>query len=142
MHDGLRIFKVKYQKTTDKTVHVIQINLHEGKFFITKVLKDANKWNGLDIDISVTGAAILWGTDAATRLKYVDISESTPPTTKEKRKNKRNPQNWSIVIKKRKNVTLEKLMKSKIEKGEIIAKKPNKVIKPLCVQLCKKKCNN
>ena len=56
----------------------------------------------------MTGAAILWRTDAITRLKFVDISESygteaTPPTKREKRKqHKRNPQNWNIVVKKKK----------------------------------------
>ena len=43
MHDGYKIFKAKYQKTKDETVHGHQINQNEDRFFITKVLKDANK---------------------------------------------------------------------------------------------------
>ena len=71
-------------------VHGREINFKEGRFFITKVLKDANKWKGFDVDTTVTGAAILWNTDAVIRMKFADVSESsgteaTPPTKRHKK---------------------------------------------------------
>ena len=90
MAEGFKIFKGKYQKTSDKTVHGREINFKEGRFFITKVLKDANKWKGFDVDTTVTGAAILWNTDAVIRMKFADVSESsgteaTLPTKRHKK---------------------------------------------------------
>ena len=104
MAEGLKIFKGKYQKASNKTVHGREINFKEGRFFITKVLKDANKWKGFDVDTTVTGAAILWNTDAVIRMKFLDVSESsgteaTPPTKRDVKKQKQNPEKWKIYVK-------------------------------------------
>ena len=101
MAEGFKIFKEKYQKTSDKTVHGREINFKEGRFFITKVLKDANKWKWFDVDRTITGAAILWNTDVVIRMKFVDVSESsgtqaTPSTKRDAKKRKWNPEKWKI----------------------------------------------
>lgn len=105
MAEGFKIFKGKYQKTSDKTVHGREINFKEGRFFITKVLKDANKWKGFDVDTTVTGAAILWNTDAVIRMKFADVSESSgteanPPTKRDIKKKNEIQKNGKSKLKK------------------------------------------
>ena len=111
---GIKIFKAKFQKTDDKTVHGKEINDSKGRFFITKVLTNASKWHAFDMDTNVTGAAILWSTTDIIRMKLVDVSESsgteaTPPTQREKKKKKRNPELWKTAVKKKKTEQWQRL---------------------------------
>ena len=57
------------EKCTDKKIK------HNKRRLFSQVLKDANKWEGFNIDTTIAGAAILWSTTAVIRLKFVNVSE-------------------------------------------------------------------
>ena len=71
MNNGARISKTKrkmIQKCIDKKSNTIR-----GDF--SHVLKDANKWEGFNINTTIAGVAILWSKTAIIRLKFVNVSE-------------------------------------------------------------------
>lgn len=143
--NGLKAFKAKFQKTTDKTVHGKEMNENEGRFFITKVLKDANKWGEFDVDRHQVGSAILWNTLSIMKMRYAvtDSSgtEATPPSKRDTKKRKRNPEKWKSAVKKQKLNSGEGY-EFKNKKGEITSSKPKKAMKPPCEEKCRKKCTN
>ena len=69
MSNGKKIFKAKYQKTTDKIVHGVEMKENDARFFITKVLKSASSWKDFDVDKHAAGGAILWSTKAIIKMR-------------------------------------------------------------------------
>ena len=79
------------------TIHGKRIEKGEGRFFITKVLKDARVWKELNTDKMFAGSPISW--------KLLDVSRnrvSTYPTVLQTKKVKQKESEWQINVKKAK----------------------------------------
>ena len=49
------IFKAKYEETTSETVHGVKMKETQARFFITKILAGASKWEDFDLDTMCGG---------------------------------------------------------------------------------------
>ena len=58
--EGKEIFKATFDSNETDTVHGVPVQEGEGRFFITKVLRGAIKWDSFDSDTMSEGAPILW----------------------------------------------------------------------------------
>ena len=141
---GLDIFKATYQKVTDSSeqVHGIPISENESRFFITKVLKDARSWKEFDFDKMDMGSAILWDKNCVKRItqaRPTSGTEMSTPIVLEKKKRKRNEEQWQSNIKKAKLASGEGYVIEGKRKGKEAIKK-KVTLKPPCDGTCRKQC--
>ena len=74
--NGKDIFKAKFKKTPLGTmVHGQELDADSGRFFILKILKDANNWKKFDVDKHCVGAPIKWDIKNVRQSKQKNISE-------------------------------------------------------------------
>ena len=94
-HLGKDVFKGTFHVIDDKFVHGKELDENHGRFFISKVLKDANRWKSFNPELHCVGAAVMW--------KLVDKlgTEATYATPLIGRKRKRNEGKWQVKMKKK-----------------------------------------
>lgn len=146
-HLGKDVFKGTFSATEDKFVHGKELDKFHGRFFITKVLKDAGKWKNFDADVHIVGAPVMWKLSSINRMMRTPFSqlgtEATNATPLAARKRKKNPDNWNTT--KRKNaVNLgEKFIWKKRNGEEKVHGRERKVdLEKRCSDSCKKECKN
>ena len=139
------VLKAKYDAEAS-VVHGVEIKEGEGRFFITKILRAAAKWDNFDIETMSEGAAILWNKkDIKQRSSQINSNQGTEanaPTPLAEIKRKRHPEEWK-VNKKRKAVNSGKEFNYTVKtksKGEITKAVKEKVMKPPCNENCRLKC--
>ena len=144
LHEKFEVFKAKYEKSNPGTaVHGITIQEDEGRFFITKVMRNVIKWKDFDADVMCEGAAILWKKSDIKRRNGVDVNigtEALHPTPRLERKRKRQPEKWEKnEAKKAKNSGKEFTRKRWKDGKAYISTVKRKELKPPCI--CKRfKC--
>ena len=128
--DNIEIFKARFENIdqTSTTVHGVPLKDGEGRFFITKILRGAKKWDAFDEDRMSPGAAISWDKTHLKRRSAVVVTsqgtEAKPPTPLEKRKRKRNPEEWK-----------------KVKKQKLVNAGQGKELKPPCGPKCRLRCH-
>ena len=148
MNNDSEVFKAKYEETEVGTeVHGRTLKEGEGRFFITKVMRNAvNKWTDFDPDTMCVGAPILWQKDKTKRSGPVTVSamgtEAKNATPLETRKRKRKPELWKKNKRKTAvNHGYEFEDKRKKLDGSIVTKNVKKrEMKPPCKESCRFKC--
>ena len=98
-YDGYNMFKARYEKTDEgTTIHGVQKRVNQERFFISKVLKDVSRWNGVDVDTTCIGAPVLWDISCLQKYRQVSVpkpgTEAKHPIVLGDRKRKRNSETW------------------------------------------------
>ena len=100
LYDKIKVFSAKYEKTSPEatTVHGITLQKDEGRFFITKVMRNVSKWKEFDVDRMQEGAPVKWKiSDIMRKNSAVNIDTGTEArfaTPRSTRKRKRQPEKW------------------------------------------------
>ena len=114
------VLKAKYDAEAS-VVHGVEIKEGEGRFFITKILRAAAKWDNFDIETMSEGAAILWNKKAikqrSGQINSKQGTEANAPTPLTEIKRKKHPKEWKVKDKV-KNLTtqLKQNQKEKLPK--------------------------
>lgn len=145
LRNNIKMFSGKYEKTDPgkTTVHGNILQENEGRFFITKVMRNVSKWKDFDVDVMTVGAPILWKKSELMRKNSaVDVTigtEARNPTARFERKRKRQPEKWQRnKLKKAKN-SGEGFSRKRFKDGQsYISTTKKKEMKPACK--CKRKC--
>ena len=144
INDNTQVLKAKFDGEAF-TVHGVEVAEGEGRFFITKILHGAKKWDQFDIDTMSEGAAIMWNKKATKRTRTISSSDqdtaASTPTPLEKKKRKRQPEIWKVNRK--------KMAVNSGQKFQYVVKSKNgvkthtikeKESKPPCSDKCQLKC--
>ena len=150
--NGKDLFKAWYEKCSIETmVHGEMIGEGNGRFFITRVLKDAKEWSQFDEDKHVKGAAIKWSFLTSRKRKrkafVAQGTESKSPTPLQRRNKKMTPTKLKCVQRKLRlnegkgfTYKVGRNLKGR-KKGDVIKERPAKKIGSSCNDSCKKKCS-
>ena len=143
-HLGKDVFKASYQHTSDTTVHGQTLDKEHGRFYITKALKDANRWKAFNVDKHCVGAAVMWHLKNVWRMMRKPFSEfgteaafATPLVG---RRRKRNETEWQKNKKKR--ITNSGIQFDwKRRKGVVQQFGCERKVGDRCQDTCRKQCN-
>ena len=141
MKIGKRIFTATYNVNSETTtIHGKRNEKGEGRFFITKILKDARVWKEINIDKMCAESPILWKPLDVSVLQKVTIplqgTESTYPTVVQTKKVKQKESEWQINVKKAKLSSGEGYEIRGKRKGKNV-KKSKVHLKPACPDTCR-----
>ena len=142
---GKDILKGTYQVTDDKFVHGQELDENHGRFFITKVMKDAGTWKKFDPEVHCVGSAVMWKLANIRRMIRTPFSklgtEATYATPLPKPKRKRNPEDWQV---KKRKIALNsgKVFTWKKRNGEVKTYGRERKVGELCKDTCKKRCKS
>ena len=94
---GTDIFRGKYESCPeDSLVHGETLGEDHGRFFITKVFKNASKWKDFDCDKHTSGAVVKWPFNSIRKLMRKDVhaqgTESRLPTLLARRNKNMTPE--------------------------------------------------
>ena len=142
-HLGKDVLKWKFHDTDDKFVHGKELDVNHGRFFITKVLKDADCWKS---EFHCAGAAVMWKLANIRRMIRKPFSklgtEATCATPLIGRKRKRNEEKWQVKEKKKALNSGEKYVWKKKKRGrktiwsvEILERQMPTTCKQKCISI-------
>ena len=113
------------------TVHGKVAKENEGRFFITKILKDCLQYPHFNKDHHCTGSAILWNKDDTCSIKHLEVETPGTEECVQIQSAKSLP--------KKHNLCLWKKNRRKLDVNS--GKSQNKKLKPPCNDKCRLTCN-